>query len=74
MQEISAQEFGNLQGQVASLTTLVQELRAEVKDIAATLNSAKGGWRATMIVAGISGTLGAAAMKFLPLLSSLTPK
>lgn len=74
MDEISAQEFGRLQGQVESLTVLVQELRIEVKEISATLNNARGGWKTTMFFGGIAMSCGALLVKFLPLFSSAMPK
>jgi hypothetical protein len=69
------QDFGHLQATVAAqgkaieaLTAAVNASSAELKLISLQMAEAKGGWRAIMFVSGISGTLGAAIVKFTPFL------
>lgn len=65
MSEISAQEFGNLQGQVKALTELVSELRGDVKELTASVNNVRGGWKTVVFFGGITATLGALFVKYI---------
>lgn len=60
--------FGRLEAEVETLQREVGELRKDVKRLVACVNQAKGGWKTVVLVAGVAGTLGAAATKILGLI------
>lgn len=66
-------EIGELTARVAALEVDMHEFGQDVKQILATMNQAKGGWRLMMAVAGLSGAVGAALVKLLPWLA-VAPK
>lgn len=51
----------------------IKEIKADVKTILEQLNQAKGGWKTLMLVAGVAGTMGALAAKFLGLFGIVKP-
>lgn len=53
---------------IEALTAAVVESNKKIESIGLQMAEAKGGWRAIMFVAGISGTLGAIAGKLGPML------
>lgn len=61
-----ARELGGLQARMKAVEDAYRGQSADIKTILTTLNEAKGGWKALMIVGGISGTIGALAAKLLP--------
>lgn len=63
-------EMGELSARVGAMETDLKDMKIDVRTIRDEIVGAKGGWRAVVLIAGISGTLTAAAMKFLPFLFS----
>lgn len=61
-----ARELGGLQARMKAVEDAYRSQSADIKAILTTLNEAKGGWKALMIVGGISGAVGALAAKLLP--------
>lgn len=60
-------ELGALLVRVSALEEDIRELTTDVRAVRDTLMQAKGGWRLMMIVAGLSGTVGALITKLAPL-------
>ena len=58
--------IGRLEGRMSALETQVLEIHGDTKAMRATLDRAKGGWKALVTVGAISGTLSALAVKFIP--------
>jgi hypothetical protein len=58
-----AETMGRHGAEITQLRGDVAEMRADLRAIRETLAEARGGWKAIMVVAGFSGTLGAALMK-----------
>lgn len=66
--DISAQDFGRLQAEVAALRREVDRLIPAVEELTRALNQSQGGWRVLVTV----GTIGAAIGSLLgPVLSKL---
>lgn len=70
MPDISPQEFGRLQAEVAALRRDVDRITETLDGIANTLqqvqqqlSEAKGGWRVLMLIGGASATAGAGITK-----------
>lgn len=63
--------IGKLEARTEALEDDIQEIRADVKSILAIMNQTKGGWKTLVVVGGISGSLGALLMKFLPFTTTL---
>ena len=59
-------DFGRLEARVSALEDDMAELKADTKQILATLSEAKGGWKTLLLVAGAAGSAGALVGKFLP--------
>jgi len=66
MAPIDPRDFGKLEAEVASLSKVVETMAEDLRAVRSTLDAANGGWRVMVAVAGISGALAAAAVKFLP--------
>lgn len=67
--DISAQDFGRLQAEVAALRREVDRLIPAVEELTKALNQSQGGWRVLVTV----GTIGAAIGSFVgPMLSKIT--
>ena len=52
----------------AEMRADVTALRGSVQQVLDQMNGWRGGWRVMVVVAGIAGTLGGLAVKFLPFL------
>lgn len=52
-----------LKTEVEYLKKIIDEVRADTKEIKETLSQAKGGWKTLLLVAGISSTVGALITK-----------
>lgn len=61
--EVSAKEFGALQADVAGLKEQVKELRADVKELIAAIENARGGWKTLATLGAISAAVGATLFK-----------
>ncbi len=59
-------EMGELVARVQALEDDMKEFGQDVKAIRSILDQAKGGWRMMITVAGLSGAVGAMAVKALP--------
>jgi len=59
-------EIESLQMQMARQEAQNIQIMTDLRDIRETLASAKGQWKGGLAIAGLSGTLGAAAVKLLP--------
>lgn len=57
-----------LKTEVEYLKAHIAEIRDDTREIKETLHQAKGGWKTLMLVAGISSTIGALAVKVAPFL------
>ena len=66
MAPIDPRDFGRLEAEVAALHKVVEAMAEDLRAVRSTLDAAHGGWRVMMAVAGISGAVAAAAVKFLP--------
>lgn len=55
---IDPREFGRLEQQVQQLSAQVVAMQTTLQAINATLNEAKGGWRALMLMGGASAAAG----------------
>lgn len=71
---VSPQEFGRLQGQVETLTTLLKELRDDVKELTAAVENAKGSWKTVLFLGSVSAGLGALFMKFIAPFIAAVPR
>ena len=60
-----------LKTEVEYLKSHIAEIKDDTREIKETLHQAKGGWKTLMLVAGISSTVGAMAVKFMPFLGFL---
>lgn len=58
--------IGRLEGRLSTLEKQVLEIHSDTKEMRALLNQAKGGWKTWVVIAGIAGSVGAFAGKFLP--------
>ncbi len=58
-----AQQVGENLGRLKAVETALKEQGRDIKAILKTLNQARGGWKTLLLVAGISGVFGAAAVK-----------
>jgi prefoldin subunit 5 len=58
--------LGEHDAQIGSLERDMRELRADVKEILATLNATKGGWKTLVMISGAAGAAGAFIGKILP--------
>ena len=56
--DISAQEFGRLQSEVAALRREVDRLIPAVENLTQALNQTQGGWRVWVRVGTIGGAIG----------------
>jgi len=52
-----------LNKEVEYLKKIIDEVRADTREIKETLSQAKGGWKTLLLVAGISSTVGALITK-----------
>lgn len=59
--EVIHRDLGNHAARLIQLERQVAEVKADVKQILAEINKAKGGWRTMFAIAGLAGTCGAAA-------------
>ena len=66
MAPIDPRDFGRLEAEVLILQKQVEAMADDLRAVRSTLDAAHGGWRVMVAVAGISGALAAAAVKFLP--------
>jgi len=57
-----------MEADVSNLQKDVRELKDDVKAILETLNTAKGGWKTLLMVAGVAGAMGAFIAKVAPFL------
>jgi hypothetical protein len=57
-----------LKTEVGYLKAHIAEIKDDTREIKETLHQAKGGWKTLMLVAGISSTVGAMAVKLMPFL------
>lgn len=64
-------EIESLQKQMARQETQNVQIMTDLREIRETLASAKGQWKGALAIAGLSGTLGAAAVKFIPFIANL---
>jgi hypothetical protein len=55
-----------LNKEVEYLKKIIDEVRADTREIKETLSQAKGGWKTLLLVAGISSTVGALIVKAAP--------
>ena len=55
-----ASDIAHLQDDMDKLVADINDIKATLAAIQTTLAEAKGGWRMLMMIAGISGTIGAA--------------
>jgi prefoldin subunit 5 len=55
-----ASDIAHLQDDMDKLVSDINDIKATLTAIQTTLAEAKGGWRMLMMIAGISGTVGAA--------------
>lgn len=66
-----AQEVGELRGELSAVKETTREQGDDIKAILKTLNEARGGWKALLLIAGIStacGALGAKIVTFMGVL------
>lgn len=63
--EMSERDIGRHEAEIEQLQRDMTEIKADVKAIIATMEQAKGGWRAIALVAGMAGLLGALTTKFI---------
>jgi len=60
--------LGHLEADVDSLKKDMSQMKIDLRNILATLNQAKGGWKLIIAVGAIAGALGALLGKFIPFL------
>jgi len=79
MDSIDARAFGQLEGQVHALTTMMStqsktladqndvlaRLNVKIDNLSSTMSEAKGGWRTVVWLTGIAASLGSVATWFL---------
>ena len=58
-----------LQVEMTEVKSDIHELKDDVKALLALANQSKGGYKTVMLIAGISGTVGAIAAKVVPFLA-----
>lgn len=56
-------DIGRLETKVEQLEKNQEQMIEDLKELKAILSEARGGWKALMLVAGISGTIGALLTK-----------
>lgn len=73
MNDISAQEFGEMKAQVAGMREQVSDMKvslaamtAAVNQMQATLAEARGGWKTFLAIAGLSGAVTGLLAPLLP--------
>jgi hypothetical protein len=78
MSTIDPQDFGRLEGEVASLQrevvllrTEIKESRDDIKELLAAVENARGGWRVLLAVGAAAGALGGLAVKGWTLLGGM---
>jgi prefoldin subunit 5 len=59
-----AADIKHLQDDMDKLVADMNDIKASLQSIQTTLSEARGGWRVLMMVAGASGTIGAAITQF----------
>jgi uncharacterized 2Fe-2S/4Fe-4S cluster protein (DUF4445 family) len=59
-----------LKTEMKHLEQTISDMRNDLKEIKETLSEARGGWKTLMLVAGISSSVGALAVKFTPWLAA----
>lgn len=65
---IDPKEFGQLQAKVELLQKSVDEMRADMKELLAAVENARGGWKTLMLLGGASAAFGGFLMKLLPVI------
>ncbi len=70
---IDPQEFGRLQADVDHLSSAVDELRKDVKELLAVVENARGGWKTLVAIGGVSAAVGSIATKLLLWLHGSAP-
>lgn len=55
-----------MEADISNLQVDVRELKSDVKTILETLNTARGGWKTLLMVAGVAGAMGAFIAKVAP--------
>lgn len=63
-----ARELGGLQERMRAVEASQKTQGEDIKTILTVLSEARGGWKALMIVGGVSGAIGALIAKVLPFL------
>lgn len=58
---INLREYGKLEQQVAYLSIQMNSMQTDMQAMRALLEQSKGGWRTLVWLAGVAGTIGAAA-------------
>ena len=61
-------ELGEVQIRLAHLESSMKDAITKLDAIQGDMDTAKGGWRAIMLISGISATLGALLSKYVPFL------
>ena len=65
MAETTDKDIGRLEGRMSSVERDLSIMKTDLRCILKTLNEARGGWKTLLLVAGVAGTMGAAASKLL---------
>ena len=66
MSEIPEVQIAILKTEVEYLKKIIDEVRADTKEIKEVLSQAKGGWKTLLLVAGVASTMGASIAKATP--------
>jgi len=66
MSEIPEVQIAILKTEVEYLKKIIDEVRADTKEIKEVLSQAKGGWKTLLLVAGVASTVGALIAKASP--------
>jgi hypothetical protein len=65
---IDPQEFGAYKAKVDLYAQVLEEVRADVKEMRLAIENARGGWKTLLLLGTMSAAIGAFVVKLLPFL------